>query len=75
MDCGLVCPEFRGVFASWSTLAWASPSWAICARGPCLRVTLTRALCHVGRALRATWRNGFSFFQGISECFSNLVLS
>jgi hypothetical protein len=75
MDYVLVCLEFRGVFASWTTLAWASPSRAVCARGLRLWVALTRALCRVGHALRAAWRNGFSFFQGISKCFSNLVLS
>ena len=29
MDCRLVCPEFMVVFARWSMLAWAPPTWAV----------------------------------------------
>ena len=68
LDCRLVCPEFRGVFASWSARTRAPLSWAVCMRGPRLQVA---------RSLHADGPRevSFFFFQRISKCFSNLVLS
>ena len=74
MDCGLVCPEFRGVFPRVPAHA-GFPTAARLARGPVscgphLRAARARAV-----RVWATRELVFSFFQRISKCFSNLVLS
>ena len=68
MDCGLVCPEFRGVFTSWSTRALAPPSRVICARGSRLWVMRARA-ARVWTARMGRTRIGFLFSSKLANVF------